>query len=317
MGGVQIDRMEDQLHESQRRAVPNSTKQTKSGISARGLKWIAMLTMLVDHSAVAIVFPLLFFDVNSPVPLEFLYELMRGIGRFAFPLFIYLLVDSFFYTRNRVRFIGGMFLFALISEFPFDVALFAWPTEMRNALQLNWNAQNVFFTLAIGALCMMLMEAVQKGSSAFISERATQNLQRKDADCISGQAVPKERRERSRFISLPVGVQIALMVLIAAAGLWIAENEIRSDYGWCGVAAILAAYLVHKTGRKEFEIPAIVALLLFSSTSELIALVDIVFISVSNGTRGKIRFKWMYYLYYPGHLAVLALFKYLITAHFV
>ena len=89
------------------------------------LKWIAIATMTVDHVG-AILLP----D----------FEVLRFIGRFAFPLFAYLLVLGIETTRNIRNYFLRLFVFALISQVPFFVALDKGPFDLLN----------IFFTLACG-----------------------------------------------------------------------------------------------------------------------------------------------------------------------
>lgn len=73
----------------------------------------------------------------------------RG-GGLAFPIFAFLLVEGFLHTRDRKRYLAKLCVFALISEIPFDLALFG--TSFYRGYQ------NVFFTLAIGVAVMMGLE---------------------------------------------------------------------------------------------------------------------------------------------------------------
>ena len=116
------------------------------------LKMLAIITMLIDHCGASIVGPLRHKLPDGSQLGDFcqiIYPHMRNIGRLAFPIFCFLLVEGFLHTRNVKKYAFRMFLFALISELPFDYAF---------SNQLIRNAhQNVYFTLLIGLLVMMGM----------------------------------------------------------------------------------------------------------------------------------------------------------------
>ena len=91
------------------------------------LKCIAILTMFIDHMG-AVFFP---------------GELMfRYIGRIAFPIFAFLLVEGYFHTRDVRRYMLRLGLFAVISEIPYYLAF-------RETI-LEFEHQNMFYTLFIG-----------------------------------------------------------------------------------------------------------------------------------------------------------------------
>ena len=88
-------------------------------LSGSGLKLIAIITMLIDHTAAV----LLSIYPPAMTPLFYIgdrgysaYRLCRDIGRIAFPIFCFLLIEGFLHTRNRWRYGRNLFLFALISD---------------------------------------------------------------------------------------------------------------------------------------------------------------------------------------------------------
>lgn len=107
------------------------TEVIRTGITGSTLKIIAMITMLIDHIGATIVLQLVQrnsdnFDAFGNVRMTgmvILYYVLRGIGRLAFPIFIFLLLEGFQYTHNRFLYIGRLLLFAIISEIPFDLAV--------------------------------------------------------------------------------------------------------------------------------------------------------------------------------------------------
>ena len=104
------------------------------GINTFFLKWIAIISMLIDHIG-AVLFPWC--------------EWMRIVGRLAFPIFAYLLVEGFVYTKDVKKYLVRLGLFALISEIPFDLAFFGTVFAPVH--------QNVFFELFCGILMLCLM----------------------------------------------------------------------------------------------------------------------------------------------------------------
>ena len=111
--------------------------QEKRGISSAVLKNIAVVTMLIDHIGAVIVTRLLIRNglyeamanqeaytawMGQNGRMYGIYMAMRIIGRFAFPIYCFLLVEGFQKTHNVKKYLGRMFLFALISEVPFDLA---------------------------------------------------------------------------------------------------------------------------------------------------------------------------------------------------
>lgn len=121
-------------------------------LSGSWLKVLAMLTMLLDHVAGFLLFrnpelqTLLFTLRGHSITV---YVLLRMIGRLAFPLFAFLLVEGFQHTRNRKQYGLNLFLFALLSEIPFNL--------MRSGHCLH-TGQNVMFTLLLGYLGLCALE---------------------------------------------------------------------------------------------------------------------------------------------------------------
>lgn len=143
--------------------------QGKKGISSAVLKNIAVVTMLIDHIGAVIVTRLLVQNglyeamtnqeaysawMGQYGGMYGIYMAMRVIGRFAFPIYCFLLVEGFQKTHDVKKYLGRMFLFSLISEVPFDLALSGKPWNMQY--------QNVFFTLFIGLLVIAGLRLVEQ-----------------------------------------------------------------------------------------------------------------------------------------------------------
>ena len=103
------------------------------------LKVIAMVTMAIDHAAS-------YLPVLHQWPE--LCRLMHTVGRVAFPVFAFLLVEGFIHTHDRRKYGRNLLVFALVSQAPWALA------------HLNskfWLHGNVGFTLLLGFLALSVL----------------------------------------------------------------------------------------------------------------------------------------------------------------
>ena len=109
------------------------------GLSALGLKLLAMALMLCDHLWAAL----------PAAP-----DLLTHIGRIAFPIFAFQVAEGFARTHDRKRYLLRMLAFAAISEVPFD--LFYGGTVFYPF------HQNVMFTFTLAILLLLGVEKFRK-----------------------------------------------------------------------------------------------------------------------------------------------------------
>ena len=119
----------------------------KSGLSQEGLKLIACISMLIDHFGVSIV-----RQLNTPWMID-LYYVCRIIGRFAFPIYCFLLVEGMRHTRNPGKYILRLAIGILLAELPFDLLFEGGFT---------WDYQSVMVTLTLGAMMLLCMQKTDK-----------------------------------------------------------------------------------------------------------------------------------------------------------
>lgn len=107
-------------------------------ISSAALHIMAMLFMLLDH---------MWATVLS-------YNWMTCVGRMAFPIFAFLLVEGFYHTKNLKKYMLRMLVFAVISEIPFNL--------MYGGQWFYPVHQNVLWIFLIALSGLSIMEKARK-----------------------------------------------------------------------------------------------------------------------------------------------------------
>lgn len=107
------------------------------------LKIVALITMFIDHLGASVILKIYGYD-------SFIYSLSRSIGRIAFPIFAFFAIEGFKKTSDRKNYFRRLFIFALITEIPFDL--------FNNQQFFYWRYQNVIFTILIGVLMLQAIE---------------------------------------------------------------------------------------------------------------------------------------------------------------
>ena len=105
-------------------------------MSGAKLKYIAFASMFIDHVNKAILYP----NINGRTSLV-ISDLFDIIGRIAFPIFMFLLVEGYFKTKNRWKYLGYLVVFGIISETYYSP---------------HWN--NIMFTLAFTMVTIWIID---------------------------------------------------------------------------------------------------------------------------------------------------------------
>jgi len=199
----------------------------------------------------------------------------RAVGRLAFPIFAYLLAEGFRHTRSKEKLLMRLLVFAAISEIPFDLV-------MGNPINFAANT-NIFYTLFLGGVAIWLYE-----------------------------------RLKTRHGWQTLAVLVAILPTVMTA------ERLSVDFGSMGVLFIFAMHIVVLKVPRLIVIGAfalsqfIPLVMAYSLGIEIrweyllmipFALATVPLIALYNGERGK-QMKWLFYVAYPAHLAVLAITLY-------
>ena len=196
---------------------------SQKGLSGSTLKLIAIIAMVIDHIGAALLGRFLmsygYLDavmsgsqeeiatwISGHSTLYLAYWVIRMIGRVAFPIFCFLLVEGFQRTRHMKKYVLRLGLFAILSEIPFDLA--------THSQVLEFTYQNVFFTLFFGLVAMIGYDQICR-RQWFSAKKVDQ------------------------FAKLLLCVLILLVCCTAA-------DFLRTDYGSIGVLCITVLYVFRR-----------------------------------------------------------------------
>lgn len=234
------------------------------------LKLIAIISMLIDHVTAVLVPSDTWFHIIG-----------RSIGRLAFPIFVFLIVEGFYHTSNVKKYMTRLGIFALISEIPFDLAfynelyagadiksdlslIFKDSKVYETVMERFMRNQNVFFTLFLGLVAIWLINTAEK------------------------------KYKDNMIYSNLINAAITIGFSFAAAFL-------KSDYGFMGILTIVAFYLFR--GSKPLLILSLI-ILSGGNVIQALSVLAILPIAFYNGKKGK-SIKYFFYVFYPAHLLIL------------
>lgn len=110
-------------------------KKNKIELTSFHLHLMAMFFMFLDHSWATL------------IPDN---QWMTNLGRIAFPLYAFMIVEGFTHTSNLKKYVKRLFVLAVLSEIPFNYMMMG---SFVNPFQ-----QNVIWTFLIGILAMYINE---------------------------------------------------------------------------------------------------------------------------------------------------------------
>lgn len=124
----------------------------KRRLSQEALKAIACVSMLLDHIGATIVVDCFYRATGlEKALLAEAYNILHTIGRLAFPIYAFLLVEGTSHTKNPKRYGLRLLIGAILSEIPYDLAFYG---------SIDWNENSVMITLLLGFVMLMAMNKV-------------------------------------------------------------------------------------------------------------------------------------------------------------
>ena len=238
-------------------------------LNAFQLKILALVVMLLDH---------LYFSFPEIFPAWF-----HPLSRFVAPLFAFLMVEGFFYTRNRLK---------------YNIRLFGWAIFMQfgniiiNTICISRNVSvhnNIFMTLALGLAILNTFEYIKKidGIKKCILILMVVIM------ILSG-------------VLVEGGISLIPFIIIT----YLFKNNMKQMIvGY----SVLSGLLFFMNFQMYESVKMTINMMMFNSDFLLITVIP--FILVYNGKRGT-NTKWskyLFYIFYPLHLWILAFLEFVLV----
>ena len=245
--------------------------KSKFGITSMWLHIMAMAFMLCDHLW------------GTVVPGN---DWLTMIGRLAFPIFAFMIVEGYTHTRSLKRYVLRLLLFAVITELPFNLAMHG-----------NWIYpfhQNVLWTVLIAIGLIYLNELTGKIKIKWL--RIALGIIVAGNTLLFGWLI-------GTLSFVDYHGEGVLMVLVF--------YFFRKRKWWCYVGQLVCMWFINMEmlGGRELDVEVFGKV--FFIAQQGIAVFSLIPIWLYRGRQGYHAkwFKYFCYAFYPAHLLILAIIK--------
>lgn len=235
----------------------------KYDISAVALHAVAMLFMLCDHLWATV------------IPGN---QWLTCLGRLAFPIFAFLIVEGYFHTGNLKRYVLRLLLFAVISEIPFNL--------MYGSSVIYPFHQNVIWTLLMGLGLIHVNEMAAKRDRLYLQ-------------IITG------------CVTVLTGLLAGTLTMVDYYGVGVVTILVfyffRKRTWWCLLGQILVLYYLNVEILGGFYFEVVIGGRTFPIVQQGMALLALIPVWMYRGRKG-IAGKWFQYFcyaFYPVHMLAL------------
>ncbi len=233
----------------------------KKILNANQIKLIAIIAMTIDHLAWAI-FP--------GLRTEWYVIALHIIGRLTAPIMWFFIAEGCHYTRSMGKYVGRLFIFALISHFAYD---FAFGIPFLPLSTGVFNQTSVMWSLAWAAALVWICR----------SEKLPQWVKLVISVAVCVIAFPSD------WSSIAV---MCPFFLYAHRGKF--KLQAIDIVLWSLVYALVYFFFLDK----------------LYGALQMFTFLTIPILAMYNGERGKWKgMKWFFYIYYPAHLVVIGIIR--------
>lgn len=228
------------------------------------LKIIGLISMLFDHIGVFL-FPNIF--------------LFRLIGRIAYPIFAFALVEGCFYTKNRLKHFLVIFIMAILIQVAYLIAMKDY-------------SLSIFMIFSFSIILIYLFDFIYDKTIEIYNEE-------------------NENKNKSILMWI-LAVFLFILLIGSVVMLDIMTPYVAPSYGYHGVLIPVIIYIIMRLNNHKLYVSyvALAILLIFLALMRheyynFYTLLVIPFLLLYNGSRGKYNLKYLFYVFYPVHILII------------
>lgn len=240
----------------------------KQGLNKSVLQLIAILAMVIDHTA-----------VFAPIPS--VYFIMKFIGRAAIVIMCYFIAEGYHKTHNIGRYIIRMAVFAAISQIPYYLYL-RWgniPQGFKHLIYDMFNHRNVIFSLFVSLCLLTILKSNYKITIKILAVLA--------ALCLA-------RYSDWGYFSI-----------LWTVGFGIFYGSKNKQMLWLlAVVLVRLAYTAIGPVSQIIQTQMLTYAALYTWLTGFGAFLALAVLPLYNGEKGNMP-KWIWYVFYPAHLIVI------------
>lgn len=249
-------------------------------LNSNKLKLVAIICMALDHFAMVFFYRRVEIMPLCPRNIFYFYYICRILGRLALPIFIFLMSEGYRYTKDKKKYLIRLFIFAIISEIPYNLAdakRFFFPLE-----------QNILFTLGLSFLNLWLVDTVNKKISYNI-----------------------------KFTYTVKNIFIILSTIIITFLSCVISEKLYFSYGSSCVISLLICFYLKKYRALSVFLMTILLMIWvylymtrrtiifgFWHYAEVYSILSLIPIMLYDETLPNKKYKYIFYIFYPAHLLI-------------
>lgn len=274
------------------------------------MKLIAVVSMFIDHLTYVA-------KLSGSLPYGTLYYAGRAIGRPAFVIYCFLLVNGYDKTQDRKKYLSRLILFSLVSQLPFTLAFTPENYLNQGGMPFHFDALTVLpLLLPLSAYYLFVCERRAELSLLWLALLFT----------LAGTKLRLGGlmlfdTDMNVFCTLAVAMAMMMffdwlssegrswgkgLFLAAALGAELFFLQQNADYGLAGVGLILGLYFSRRKKLVQLTVAALWCVLEYNFYAPYVigALAALLPIALYSGKLGR-KLRTAFYVFYPAHLTLL------------